>query len=137
MIPAPPQVKIQGQNKEMLAAACQMFLGKSESEIGQIALETLEGHQRAIMAHMTVEVGLGEATPSSGKPRPSQDRHTHLGSNQCPPFGMGRGPFKKSQISEATPPLCQPGLTHPLRGKLSSPLGLGCGSLRDFPPFDP
>ncbi|XP_020365484.2 flotillin-1, partial [Rhincodon typus] len=49
------QVKIQGQNKEMLAAACQMFLGKSETEIGQIALETLEGHQRAIMAHMTVE----------------------------------------------------------------------------------
>ncbi|XP_074873696.1 flotillin-1 [Carettochelys insculpta] len=49
------QVKIQGQNKEMLAAACQMFLGKSESEISQIALETLEGHQRAIMAHMTVE----------------------------------------------------------------------------------
>ncbi|XP_055659735.1 LOW QUALITY PROTEIN: flotillin-1-like [Falco peregrinus] len=27
------QVKIQGQNKEMLVAACQMFLGKSESEI--------------------------------------------------------------------------------------------------------
>ncbi|XP_032903402.1 flotillin-1-like [Amblyraja radiata] len=49
------QVKIQGQNKEMLAAACQMFLGMSESEISQIALETLEGHQRAIMAHMTVE----------------------------------------------------------------------------------
>ncbi|XP_028575613.1 flotillin-1 isoform X1 [Podarcis muralis] len=49
------QVKIQGQNKEMLAAACQMFLGKSELEIAQIALETLEGHQRAIMAHMTVE----------------------------------------------------------------------------------
>lgn len=53
------QVKIQGQNKEMLAAACQMFLGKSESEIAQIALETLEGHQRAIMAHMTVEVSGG------------------------------------------------------------------------------
>ncbi|KAL8213049.1 UNVERIFIED_CONTAM: hypothetical protein K2H54_060414, partial [Gekko kuhli] len=49
------QVKIQGQNKEMLSAACQMFLGKTESEIAQIALETLEGHQRAIMAHMTVE----------------------------------------------------------------------------------
>ncbi|ETE62209.1 Flotillin-1, partial [Ophiophagus hannah] len=48
-------VKIQGQNKEMLAAACQMFLGKSEAEVAQIALETLEGHQRAIMAHMTVE----------------------------------------------------------------------------------
>lgn len=50
------QVKIQGQNKEMLATACQMFMGKSESEIAQIALETLEGHQRAIIAHLTVEV---------------------------------------------------------------------------------
>nr|XP_033772603.1 flotillin-1 isoform X2 [Geotrypetes seraphini] len=39
----------------MLAAACQMFLGKSEAEVAQISLETLEGHQRAIMAHMTVE----------------------------------------------------------------------------------
>lgn len=50
------QVKIQGQNKEMLATACQMFMGKSEPEIAQIALETLEGHQRAIIAHLTVEV---------------------------------------------------------------------------------
>uniref|UniRef100_A0A8C7X649 Flotillin n=1 Tax=Oryzias sinensis TaxID=183150 RepID=A0A8C7X649_9TELE len=49
------QVKIQGQNKEMLATACQMFMGKSEREISEIALETLEGHQRAIIAHLTVE----------------------------------------------------------------------------------
>lgn len=49
-------MKIQGQNKQMLAAACQMFMGKSEAEISQIALETLEGHQRAIIAHLTVEV---------------------------------------------------------------------------------
>lgn len=49
-------MKIQGQNKQMLAAACQMFMGKSEAEIAQIALETLEGHQRAIIAHLTVEV---------------------------------------------------------------------------------
>uniref|UniRef100_A0A673GSJ9 Flotillin n=1 Tax=Sinocyclocheilus rhinocerous TaxID=307959 RepID=A0A673GSJ9_9TELE len=49
------QMKIQGQNKQMLAAACQMFLGKSEGEIAHIALETLEGHQRAIIAHLTVE----------------------------------------------------------------------------------
>ena len=41
----------------MLATACQMFMGKSEGEIAQIALETLEGHQRAIIAHLTVEVG--------------------------------------------------------------------------------
>ena len=50
------QVKIQGQNEEMLLAACEQFLGKSEEGIQQVALETLEGHQRAIMGSMTVEV---------------------------------------------------------------------------------
>ncbi|XP_067057792.1 flotillin-1-like [Acropora muricata] len=49
------QVKIQGQNQEMLFAACQQFLGKSVAEIRSVALETLEGHQRAIMGTMTVE----------------------------------------------------------------------------------
>jgi len=49
------QVKVQGQNEDMLHAACQQFLGKSENEIRTIALETLEGHQRAIMGTMTVE----------------------------------------------------------------------------------
>ncbi|GLH02888.1 Flotillin-1 [Gryllus bimaculatus] len=49
------QVKIQGQNKEMLATACEQFLGKKDAEIRQIALLTLEGHQRAIMGTMTVE----------------------------------------------------------------------------------
>ncbi|XP_022670982.1 flotillin-1-like isoform X1 [Varroa jacobsoni] len=49
------QVKIQGQNVEMLRAACEQFLGKSEDEIMSIARETLEGHQRAIMGTMTVE----------------------------------------------------------------------------------
>lgn len=36
-------------------SACEVFLGKSEQEIQNIALETLEGHQRAIMGSMTVE----------------------------------------------------------------------------------
>lgn len=49
------QVKIQGQNEEMLLAACEQFLSKTEEQIQQIALETLEGHQRAIMGSMTVE----------------------------------------------------------------------------------
>lgn len=49
------QVKIQGQNEEMLLAACEQFLGKNEREIQHIALVTLEGHQRAIMGSMTVE----------------------------------------------------------------------------------
>lgn len=30
-------------------------MGKSEAEIQKVALETLEGHQRAIMGSMTVE----------------------------------------------------------------------------------
>ncbi|XP_065201446.1 flotillin-1-like [Planococcus citri] len=49
------QVKIQGQNQEMLMTACEQFLGKNEGEIRNIALHTLEGHQRAIMGSMTVE----------------------------------------------------------------------------------
>lgn len=49
------QVKIQGQNEDMLLTACEQFLGKSETEIQHIALVTLEGHQRAIMGSMTVE----------------------------------------------------------------------------------
>lgn len=52
-------MKIQGQNAEMLLAACENFLGKSEEEIRHVALETLEGHQRAIMGTMTVEVSIG------------------------------------------------------------------------------
>ena len=39
----------------MLLAACEQFLAKSEEQIQQVALETLEGHQRAIMGSMTVE----------------------------------------------------------------------------------
>lgn len=49
------QVKIQGQNEDMLLTACEQFLGKSQGEIQHIALVTLEGHQRAIMGSMTVE----------------------------------------------------------------------------------
>jgi len=42
------QVKIESKS-EMLHQACQQFLGKSQSMVSQVALETLEGHQRAIM----------------------------------------------------------------------------------------
>lgn len=41
----------------MLHTACELFLGKNENEIEKVAKETLEGHQRAIMGNMTVEVG--------------------------------------------------------------------------------
>ncbi|KAF8562770.1 hypothetical protein P879_10629 [Paragonimus westermani] len=49
------QVKVNGSNQEMLAAACEQFLGKTDTEIRDVAQETLEGHQRAIMGNMTVE----------------------------------------------------------------------------------
>ena len=49
------QVKVQGSNQDMLASACELFLGKSDSEVRKVAQETLEGHQRAIMGNMTVE----------------------------------------------------------------------------------
>jgi hypothetical protein len=58
------QVKIQGQNEEMLLAACEQFLGKQEHEIQHIALVTLEGHQRAIMGSMTVEAGTSSMSSS-------------------------------------------------------------------------
>ena len=49
------QVKIEGRNSDMLRAACEQFLGKTEEEVMAVARETLEGHQRAIIASMTVE----------------------------------------------------------------------------------
>jgi len=49
------QVKINGSNEEMLAYAAEQFGGKPQGEILRICLETMEGHQRAIMGNMTVE----------------------------------------------------------------------------------
>ena len=49
------QVKINGENDEMVRTAAEQFGSKSEDEIHHIALETLEGHQRAMMGNMTVE----------------------------------------------------------------------------------
>jgi flotillin len=49
------QVKISGSNDEMLRCAAEQFGDKTPAEIEHVATETLEGHQRAIMAHMTVE----------------------------------------------------------------------------------
>lgn len=54
-VTATAQVKIEGKKQEMLHNACQQFLGKTDREILQVVIETLEGHQRAIMGTMTVE----------------------------------------------------------------------------------
>jgi len=48
------RVKV-GRNDEMLRSAANLFLGKSEGQIQQLALNTMEGHQRAIIGNLTVE----------------------------------------------------------------------------------
>ena len=49
------QVKINGSSEQMLEFAAEQFGGKPSHEILRICLETMEGHQRAIMGNMTVE----------------------------------------------------------------------------------
>jgi len=49
------QIKVNSTTNESLDTATQLFLGKSKEIIKQVALETLEGHQRAIIGNMTVE----------------------------------------------------------------------------------
>merc|ERR1712038_1767277 len=49
------QVKINGEHQDMLEKAAEQFGGKHPDEITRICLETMEGHQRAIMGNMTVE----------------------------------------------------------------------------------
>lgn len=42
------QVKVMTEN-ELLAVACEQFLGKSVVEIKSVVLQTLEGHLRSIL----------------------------------------------------------------------------------------
>ena len=49
------QVKITSHNEEMLRAAVEQFIDKEQKDIEGVAMETLEGHQRAIMGAMTVD----------------------------------------------------------------------------------
>ncbi|MBM3500592.1 MAG: flotillin family protein, partial [Armatimonadetes bacterium] len=48
------QVKV-GENEEMVRTAAGQFLGKTQQEVRNVALQTLEGHLRAILGTMTVE----------------------------------------------------------------------------------
>lgn len=61
------QVKIMTE-KELLAVACEQFLGKNVQDIKNVVLQTLEGHLRSI---------LGETLPSRG------------GASQAPNQGQG------------------------------------------------
>lgn len=49
------QVKITSHNEEMLRAAVEQFIDKQPKEIEDVAMCTLEGHQRGIMGAMTVD----------------------------------------------------------------------------------
>ena len=48
------QVKV-ARGEEAIRTAAQQFLGKSTDQVSDIALQTLEGHQRAMLGTMTVE----------------------------------------------------------------------------------
>lgn len=48
------QVKV-GRSEEAIRTSAEQFLGKSVREIAEVALQTLEGQQRAILGTMTVE----------------------------------------------------------------------------------
>jgi len=49
------QVKITSHNEEMLRAAVEQFIDKEPQETEDVAMSTLEGHQRGIMGSMTVD----------------------------------------------------------------------------------
>lgn len=49
------QVKITGNNEDMLRQAAEQFADKSVEDIKDIARATLEGHQRAIIGHLNVD----------------------------------------------------------------------------------
>ena len=48
------QVKV-GRSEEAIRTAAEQFLGKNSMQIAEVALQTLEGQQRAILGTMTVE----------------------------------------------------------------------------------
>ena len=48
------QVKV-ARSEDAIRTAAQQFLGKTADEIAQVALQTLEGNQRAVLGTMTVE----------------------------------------------------------------------------------
>ena len=48
-------MKLNGSPAKELRKACTQFMGKTQREIDEIATQTLEGHQRAIMGTMSVE----------------------------------------------------------------------------------
>ena len=61
------QVKIASSNEEMLRAAVEEFIDKTDKEIEEVAMLTLEGHQRAIMGAMTVDEIFKDRTKFSSK----------------------------------------------------------------------
>jgi flotillin len=54
MVDGVAQIKIKG-DIESIATAAEQFLGKPDEEVNNIAMQTLEGHLRAILGQMTVE----------------------------------------------------------------------------------
>ncbi|MHB8877829.1 MAG: flotillin family protein, partial [Myxococcaceae bacterium] len=49
------QIKIDSSDEAMIATAAEQFLGRSQDDIQNVALQTIEGHLRAILGTMEVE----------------------------------------------------------------------------------
>lgn len=52
------QIKVKGDDIS-IATAAEQFLGKTQQEVSQIAIQTVEGHLRAILGTLTVEEAYG------------------------------------------------------------------------------
>ena len=52
------QIKVKGDDIS-IATSAEQFLGKSQQEVSQIAIQTVEGHLRAILGTLTVEEAYG------------------------------------------------------------------------------
>jgi len=54
-VTAVAQIKVNTESKDTIRQAAQQFIGKSQNEVMDMFLKTVEGHQRAILGGMTVE----------------------------------------------------------------------------------
>ena len=80
------QVKV-GRSEEAIRTAAEQFLGKSAEQIADVALQTLEGQQRAILGTMTVEDIYRDRVAFCGSgARRCGNRHDQHGSGDCQLF---------------------------------------------------
>ena len=112
------QIKVKGDDTSIITAA-EQFLDKTQQQIAEIALHTLEGHLRAIIGTMNVEeiVTNWDAVRAAGagslrrRPRqhgPAGGLVRHQGHPRHPGLPGGVGPAEDRAWSRETPPSPKP-----------------------------